>query len=138
MKISRAFTLIELLVVVAILAVLIAILLPSLGKARGQARAVKCGVAVRALAQGVASYLTENNATYPPSYVYPDAAGDWNTQNQTNPPANGYLHWSSFLFGYTKDLKSFTCPEFEAGGVPRTNPGPNAYWNNGGFVAIGY
>ncbi|HEY4330056.1 MAG TPA: prepilin-type N-terminal cleavage/methylation domain-containing protein [Phycisphaerae bacterium] len=129
MKNSRAFTLIELLVVVAVIAVLIAILLPSLGKARSNARAVACGASVRAISQGVASYLAENSDTYPPSYVYPDASGSWNTQNQIHPPANGYLHWSSFLIGYAKDVKAFTCPEFERGGVPRTNPGPNpSYW----------
>ena len=133
MNFRRAFTLIELLVVVSVIAVLIAILLPSLGKARATARAVKCAVSMRSIAQGVAGYLTENNGIYPPSYVYSDGQGGWTVQGQSQyPPANGYLHWSSFLFGFTKDLKAFTCPEFQYGGVPRTNPGPNgSYWIDG-------
>jgi prepilin-type N-terminal cleavage/methylation domain-containing protein/prepilin-type processing-associated H-X9-DG protein len=127
------FTLIELLVVVAVIAVLIAILLPSLGKARANARATKCGASMRAVGQGVTGYTTEFDNTLPPSYVYANANGGWSLAGQySSPPPYGYQHWSYFLFGNVKDLKAFTCPEFEYGGVPRTNPGPaQGYWCDG-------
>jgi len=132
MRRKNGFTLVELLVVIAIIALLISILLPSLGRARSSARATRCGASMRAVGQGIASYLAENGDTYPPSYVYPDGNGNWNLYNQQHPPAYGYTHWSSFLFNNIKDLKAFTCPEFELGGVPRTNPGPNGlYWAGG-------
>ena len=122
-----AFTLIELLVVVAIIAMLMAILLPSLQSARRQAKAVKCATAARQVAQATAGYLAENRAVYPPSYLYANSPnGDYDLRDQ---PANrpyGYLHWSWFLYerGTVDDL-AFQCPEFENGGTPRTNPGPN-------------
>jgi len=132
MQKSRGFTLIELLVVVGVIAILIAILVPSLSKARAEARAVKCGTGMRAVGQGVSIYLTAYENVYPPSYVYPDASGAWALDNQVHPPANGYMHWSYFLFGEVKDQRAFMCPEFEKGGVPRTNPGPNGgYWMDG-------
>src|SRR3954468_4552800 len=57
----HAFTLIELLVVVSIIALLVAILLPSLGKAREQAKTVRCATNMRGIAQGVLAYGTSNN-----------------------------------------------------------------------------
>jgi prepilin-type N-terminal cleavage/methylation domain-containing protein/prepilin-type processing-associated H-X9-DG protein len=122
---NRAFTLIELLVVVGIIAVLISILLPSLSKARANARAIKCGAQMRSISAAVGTYLTDSSGAYPPSYVYTDANGQWSLHNQIHPPTNGYMHWSYFLFNNIKDLRAFTCPEFEMGGVPRTNPGPD-------------
>ena len=60
-----AFTLTELLVVVAIIALLLAILLPSLRGARENARAAKCGVLLKGLATGLASYFAEYNDWIP-------------------------------------------------------------------------
>jgi prepilin-type N-terminal cleavage/methylation domain-containing protein/prepilin-type processing-associated H-X9-DG protein len=138
--VKRGFTLIELLVVIGIIALLLGILVPQLGRARALARAVKCGAQMKSVSAGVAVYLTEFNAVYPLSYWYPnDKLGDYSlTDTSTDPlgqdPAhpNGYAHWSYYLFGYTKDQRAFTCPEFERGGLSRTNPGPNSgYWTAG-------
>lgn len=132
----RAFTLIELLVVVAIIAVLISILLPSLNGARKQARAVKCGANLKDVGGAFAIYLAENNGTYPVSYAYAkDYDGGWDTSDdtQTPPATKGYVQWSWFLYrkGAVND-EVFRCPEFEKGGVPRTNPGPErANWMGG-------
>jgi prepilin-type N-terminal cleavage/methylation domain-containing protein/prepilin-type processing-associated H-X9-DG protein len=63
---KKGFTLIELLVVVAIIAVLIAILLPSLGRARDQAKTVKCSNNLRTMYQGLNSYQSEFDGTAMP------------------------------------------------------------------------
>ena len=121
----RAFTLIELLVVVAIIALLISILLPSLQNARDQARAVQCASNLHHVGQAFAIYLSENNATYPASYIYCDGpSGSYDPRNQPTSKEFGYLHWSYLLYnqGETDDT-AFTCPKFINGGVPRTNPG---------------
>jgi prepilin-type N-terminal cleavage/methylation domain-containing protein/prepilin-type processing-associated H-X9-DG protein len=60
MKNRKAFTLIELLVVVAIIALLIALLLPSLGRAREQAKLVKCGTNMKTMFNAIASYAAQN------------------------------------------------------------------------------
>ena len=61
------FTLIELLVVVAIIALLISILLPALGRARAQAKKVKCGANMHSIGQAVASCGAQYNE-YGPSW----------------------------------------------------------------------
>ena len=85
MKRKLAFTLIELLVVVAIIAILIAILLPSLGRSREQARIVKCGANMRAIALGCTTYSQDNGGANIIEYVS-DAA-----------PYTGGLFWSTEL-----------------------------------------
>lgn len=127
----NAFTLIELLVVVAIIAVLISIFLPALGAARAQGRSVKCATNLHHVGQAFHTYLAENNATFPPSYIYASSPyGDYDLYNQPSRHQHGYLHWSWFLYSSgTVEDKAFTCPEFLKGGAPRTNPGPIAdHW----------
>jgi prepilin-type N-terminal cleavage/methylation domain-containing protein/prepilin-type processing-associated H-X9-DG protein len=122
----RGFTLIELLVVVAIIAILLSILLPALNGARRNARGTKCSANLRSVGTAFSVYLAENNAVYPPSYVYPHSpSGTWNPLDQPAAHPYGYVHWSWALYnrGAVKD-DAFTCPEFERGGIPRTNPGP--------------
>lgn len=127
----NAFTLIELLVVVSIIAILIGILLPALGSARREAEAVTCGTNLRSVGVAMASY-TATTDQYPAAYVYGarQFGGTWRPEDQqtTNPqPANGYVHWSYFLFddGDTAAEEAFTCPTLPNGGAPRTNPGPD-------------
>ncbi len=130
-----AFTLIELLVVVAIIAILISILLPALNGVRKSAKASVCGSNQRSVGQAVHIYLAENNATFPASYLYAsDWEGNYNMADQgLNASTFGYIHWSWFLFnrGQVQD-EAFECPEILNGGVPRTNPGPQArFWELG-------
>ena len=124
----NAFTLIELLVVVAIIAMLVAILLPSLQAARRHAKAIKCAANLHHVGQAVAIYLAECNATFPCSYIYAsDYEGNYDLNRQPASKEFGYIHWSWLLYGNGEvDHEAFQCPEFEKGGVPRTNPGPDA------------
>ena len=125
-RLRSAFTLIELLVVVAIIALLISVLLPSLQSAKKKARAVKCAAMLRHVGTSAAVYLAENDAVYPPSYLY--ASGPNGQVDMLDQPPGrpyGYVHWSWFLYSTGEvDDKAFQCPEFEDGGLPRTNPGP--------------
>ena len=61
----RAFTLIELLVVIAIIALLVSILLPSLGRARDQAKRVKCGASLQQIGVAFETCSVENNGFGP-------------------------------------------------------------------------
>jgi prepilin-type N-terminal cleavage/methylation domain-containing protein/prepilin-type processing-associated H-X9-DG protein len=128
----HAFTLVELLVVIGIIAVLIGILLPTLAKAREQGNTVKCASNLRTIGQGIAAYLIDNKNTYPAAYIYAGMA--INNGVQTPGAAdNGYLHWSSFLYGdkskqgqktaylSTSGWDAFTCPSIPDGGLPPTN-----------------
>jgi prepilin-type N-terminal cleavage/methylation domain-containing protein len=89
-KRSHGFTLIELLVVVAIIAVLIAILLPSLGRARDNAKAVKCSVNLRTIYQAVNSYATEWD-----NWCMPLRIG--NIQGSINGQKNAYWFGSQLI-----------------------------------------
>ena len=55
----KGFTIIELLVVIAIIAILAGMLLPALGRARDEARKVKCASNLKGLAQSMALYLNK-------------------------------------------------------------------------------
>jgi len=64
---QRGFTLIELLVVIAIIAVLIGVLLPALGKARENARSLKCASNIRQLAIALNQYANDYKNFFPPN-----------------------------------------------------------------------
>jgi len=133
----KGFTLVELLVVIGIIAVLVGILLPALSKAREAANQTKCMSNLRTIGQGLAQYLDDYNEFYPASYSYVGQT----IQNGIESPAyatNGYIHWSSFIYG-RKDLgvnypqtyfstvgwEAFQCPSINNGGLPADEPSQN-------------
>jgi prepilin-type processing-associated H-X9-DG protein len=120
---------VELLVVIGIIALLIAVLLPALSAARESSKAIKCGANLRSVGQGFSMYLAENKGTYPASYIYNVGAGAPHVAGGTaNDPILGYTHWSWLVYssGRTQNVpvEAFTCPSFDDGGHPPTNPAP--------------
>jgi prepilin-type N-terminal cleavage/methylation domain-containing protein len=91
------FTLIELLVVVAIIAVLIAILLPSLGRARDNAKTVRCQSNLSQLYKAINLYATENDDYFLPTVVQSGSLTDnsWAGVNQLGP-----------IFGYRRTVNT--------------------------------
>ncbi|MBX3397037.1 MAG: type II secretion system protein [Phycisphaerae bacterium] len=128
---ATAFTLIELLVVISIITLLLVVLLPALSNARKSGQATKCAANLHSVGQAVSTYLSENNGVFPPSYVYPDADGNWGMDTQLPSNPYGYIHWSWFLYsGGQAPETAFQCPTIPNGGHPRTNPG-RAGWEDG-------
>lgn len=139
MKRARpGFTLVELLVVIGIIALLISILLPSLNKAREAARTIKCASNLRTIGQGLALYQVDSKGFYPAAYMY---KGSYQTGGTPLTPYEGYIHWSSYLYGTkakgnndgmfrtVEGWGAFVCPSMTNGGLPPTNTfaGNNAF-----------
>jgi prepilin-type N-terminal cleavage/methylation domain-containing protein/prepilin-type processing-associated H-X9-DG protein len=95
---ARAFTLVELLVVIGIIAVLIAILLPGLQAANNQARAVKCGTALREIFHAFQMYAHDNRGYYPVASYQMVTGQSYSLYDHTF--VGGSIIWNSFLQKY--------------------------------------
>lgn len=127
-----AFTLVELLVVIGIIGILMAILLPALGRARESANTLKCAANLRSIGQSIAGYIADNKGTFPASNYYKGLRFEGSQQLPTQ-PVNGYVHWSSYLYGNkdkqstdapyrdTRGWEAFQCPSLDNGGLPPAN-----------------
>lgn len=126
------FTLVELLVVIGIIALLIGILLPALNTARESARTIKCAANLRSVGQGIAIYTAENKGALPASNYYKGLRSE-NGQQLPTTPDQGYVHWSSFIYGDKNKAgtdaayrqfggwDAFQCPSINKGGLPPAN-----------------
>ena len=111
MRRAKGFTIIELLVVIAIIAILAGMLLPALGRARDEARKVKCSSNLKGIAQAMNLYLNKFGGTsmfaIPASTFRGDA---WLVT----------MYWT----GLITEPKLFLCPGTDDGGdLPPTNTG---------------
>src|ERR1700690_434103 len=113
-SLRKAFTLIELLVVIGIIGVLLGILLPALGRVRQQTYMIACASNLHSIGQGLYQYVADYHGVFPPSNYYKGLGWDPVTGQIPTTPVNGYVHWSSFIFGHNdvlaKDNNSYLTP----------------------------
>lgn len=136
----RAFTLVELLVVIGIIALLIGLLLPSLSRSREEAHSVRCMANLRAIAQAMADYSSDNQGYIVPAYNLPWITGS--PSNFTGGPTQPLDGWACILDrdGYLRSNSQsaktvFYCPDADdlngtALGVTANNPGFPQGWTD--------
>lgn len=134
----HSFTLIELLVVIAIIAILAAMLLPALGKARNQAKSMKCLGSEKQIGVALYQYTGDNN-DYIPINGWVDASNGYaNSYGWRNllGPYCGYTTsgWQGLLPSNAEILAKkgvFSgCPEFrseDGNGANQTGYGMNVF-----------
>ena len=122
---SRAFTLVELLVVIGIIALLISILLPTLGRAREQAKAIKCASNLRQIGAAVVMYANQNRG-----YTAPwTRLSKWETGDlyQRNSSGEVEVYWGTrYLVAGGLVKETFACPS-EQSRTGRNLGGDNPY-----------
>lgn len=107
---KKAFTLIELLVVIAIIAILAAILFPVFAQAKSAAKKSADLSNMKQLGLGITMYSTDHDDVLPSAYFH----------RAFNPADGGtragYVHWSSMIQPYVKNLAMFVSPGDKLGG----------------------
>ncbi len=99
---KNGFTLVELLVVISIIALLVSILMPALGKARDQAKAIKCLAHLKAIGSGFALYASENNGAVVQGFLEDKIVQTGNVCNEVT--------WLDVMVEYQGDPKVRICP----------------------------
>ncbi len=112
----KGFTIIELLVVIAIIAILAGMLLPALGRARDEARKVKCASNLKGIAQAMNLYLNKYGGTSMFAIPADSFRGDcWLVS----------LYWC----GIITEPKLFLCPATDDGGIISPDKPTGANWD---------